>query len=354
MKSNKVHFLIWRDRPGGIELSLPSLISNIKHFDFSILVLRKSDKDSSVFSTTDIDIKYVDQISSFVYSGLLRFAMTHSSSIFHLFNAGPFILFILRLANTNKIIYSVRGTIYWKTFFQKIMRKIFWKLAITDNMVFLANSEYSKNVFLSKVSSKPYIKVVYNPFDTIRFNDLNRNFSETSNLKICYCGRLAEGKNLFKWVDTAAYILRSFPEYEFNIYGEGPLRDQLSVYIKNKKLDNKIKLRGFRNDIENVYKEHDLMLFLSEFESFGNVAVESILCGTPVIASRIPAMEEIFNDYPEFLVPLNKDLFESTLKKINNYQNLQHITSKAAADFKVRFSLEKHILELEKIYNSFE
>ena len=45
------------------------------------------------------------------------------------------------------------------------------------------------------------------------------------------------------------------------------------------------------------------MMFLSEYELFGNAVVESILCGTPVIASDIPSLREIFRNYPQFLVP---------------------------------------------------
>lgn len=352
-KNNKIVLVSWSDYPGGIELLIQLILSTLLQLKINVFVLRpKFFSGNTLFSSAN-SLNYGGSGIK-AYFRFIRFIFHNKTMIYHVFNLGPFVLLLIRLFAVSKTIYSIHGSIYWKTFIQKIVRKIFWKLAIKDSMVFLANSEYARKVFLSEVSSKPNIKVVYNPFDTTRFNDLNRSFSETSKLKICYCGRLAEGKNLFKWIDTAEFLLRSFPEFEFNIFGEGPLRDQLSEYITHKKLNDKIKLQGFRADIENIYKEHDVMLFLSKFESFGNVAVESILCGTPVIASKIPAMEEIFNDYPQFLVPLDNHLFENTLKKINNYQSLKQLTSKAAWDFKVRFSLEKHILELEKIYNSFE
>jgi glycosyltransferase involved in cell wall biosynthesis len=204
------------------------------------------------------------------------------------------------------------------------------------------------------VSSKTNIKVLYNPFDTSRFNVNNNKTTDIDRLKICYTGRLAKGKNLNRWIDTAFDLLKTYPGFEFNIYGDGAQKNELESLIREKNLQAKIILHGFRKDVENVYRENDLLLFLSEYESFGNVVVESILCGMPVIASKIPAMEEIFKDYPEFLVNLDEDLTKNIRAKISQYPMLKESAQRAAKEFREKYSLEKHINELEKIYKSFE
>ena len=40
---------------------------------------------------------------------------------------------------------------------------------------------------------------------------------------------------------------------------------------------------GYRSDIENVYRAVDFTVMASRYEPFGLVAVESLLCGTPVL-----------------------------------------------------------------------
>lgn len=354
MYGKRVIFLNWSDKPGGIEVLLPLIINRLSQFSFSAFVFRpKSNTQVSVFADTDIKPVYAKNNLE-LYPSLFYFLRKNIDSIFHGFNLGPFILFIIRLSRAKKIIYSIHGSIYWKTGFQKFIRKIFWKLAITDRFIFTANSEYARRAFLEKVSDKVKIKLLYNPFDTNRFCIPNDKKYHHDKLKICYTGRLAEGKNLFRWIDIAEKLLNENTDFEFNIYGDGPLKQELDAYIKNKNLANKVILHGFIKDVENVYKENDLLIFLSEYESFGNVVVESILCGTPVITSDIPAMKEIFKDYPEFVVQLDKNLEQNVLLRIKELENLKLSALRAAEDFKVRFSVEKHILELEKIYNSFE
>lgn len=355
MSLSKITFLIWRDQPGGIEVLLPLIANKLKNLSFSAFVFRNQTSDSkSVFANTKVKTRYGRNNSVLLYPKLYYYLRKINDEVIHGFNLGPFILFVIRIARVKKTIYSIHGTIYWRTGIQRIVRKIFWQLAINKKVFFIANSEYSKQVFLSKVSGKPQIKVLYNPFDCNRFNIKDRTYNNKNALKVCYCGRLSKSKNLIKWIDAAEHILKSFPNFEFNIFGDGALRSTLDEYIGRKNLKHKIILRGFRKDIENVYKENDLLLFLSEYESFGNVAVESILCGTPVIVSKIPSMEEIFRNYSEFLVGLDENLNDCILKKIKDYENLKTLAVKANNEFKERFSLEKHISELKKIYKKFE
>jgi glycosyltransferase involved in cell wall biosynthesis len=355
MSVRNVLFLLWSDKPGGAEIFLPALSERMKDYSFSVFCLRENkDYESSVLSHTPVKVEYASNKNIGLYLELFSFIKKKGNVIVQGFNPGPFVLFTLSLTTNKRILYSIHGSIYWKSFVQKIIRKIFWKFSIRRRMTFTANSEYSRKVFLEKVSGKPDIKVLYNPFDTKRFYKKENITTSYSPVRIFYTGRLAEGKNLLRWIEIASKLLNVLPELEFNIYGDGELKGRMLDLINQKNLSRKIFLHGFRSDIENVYRENDLLLFLSEFESFGNVVVESILCGTPVIASRIPSMEEIFKDYPEFLVNLDEELPDSILKKLEQYSMLKESASKASKEFAERFSFEKHIKELEKIYKSFD
>jgi glycosyltransferase involved in cell wall biosynthesis len=46
-----------------------------------------------------------------------------------------------------------------------------------------------------------------------------------------------------------------------------------------------IRYLGYRNDIHNVFRAVDFTLMASIFEPFGLVGVESVLCGTPIVAA---------------------------------------------------------------------
>ncbi len=180
----------------------------------------------------------------------------------------------------------------------------------------IANSEYSRRKYLEFTGlPEEQISVLYNPVGSSRL-EFNQVRKPGKPFNVIYVGRLTEGKNLFRWIDVAVAVHKERTESSFILYGDGPLREKLESYACNLGADEYITFSGHVEHIPEAYHQADLLLFLSEYESFGNVVVESILCGTPVIASDIPSMREIFNRYPQFLVSLDKNLEESVLAKI--------------------------------------
>jgi glycosyltransferase involved in cell wall biosynthesis len=277
----------------------------------------------------------------------------NKSDIFHVYNIGPVFLLILRLAGAKKIIYSLHGTIYWKSNFKKKILLFIWQIALNKKIVFLANSQHSKNEFLKKINPRVNVRVLYNPIDETRFVPPETKYARNEIL-IIYSGRLENGKNLYKWIEIAAYLHEKIPQTRFELYGEGSLKDSLQKQIVESGAKEYIQLKGFRRDIEKVYQEADLLLFLSEYESFGNVAVESILCGTPVITLPIPSMLEIFNGYPAFVLKETGDLNEEVYSKIKCLDELKKVATCARDNFLNRFTLAQHINSLEKIYSATE
>ena len=59
---------------------------------------------------------------------LLRFGRRNRKAIFHGFNTGPFFLLVIRLAGIRKAVYSIRGTLHYNNYFQKVIRRFVWHL----------------------------------------------------------------------------------------------------------------------------------------------------------------------------------------------------------------------------------
>ena len=55
----------------------------------------------------------------------------------------------------------------------------------------------------------------------------------------------------------------------FFLYGDGPLKDELSEYCRSLGADGYVTFKGFLADIPEAYHQADLMMFLSEYESLG-------------------------------------------------------------------------------------
>ena len=350
-----IHIVHFRPNPGGIELLMPKIIRALQQYQFQVFVIRPAYKDKPDVYTNqdDIVVNYGSDNIFLAYVRLFLYALKHRDDIFHLHNAGPFVLLLLRFTGIKKIVYSIRGTKYWKKPWQKGMRKFSWRLGLGKKVRIIANSEFSRSVFLKEVSNRYPVQVVYNPiYNSDQLSSKPKN-SPDKEIRIIYAGRLVKGKNLHKWLDMAAAIKKVIRNARFEIYGDGPLRNELMAYSEKLKLNSLVDFMGFTKDISSAYSQADLMIFLSEYESFGNVVVECVLSGTPVIASAIPSMKEIFRNFPDFLVELDDNLEENVLKKVEKLDQLKTKLPELMEEFKARFSMKKHIQKLDTIYNSF-
>ncbi|MBI1781449.1 MAG: glycosyltransferase [Sphingobacteriales bacterium] len=348
----KIHFVHYDAGPGGMEVLLPVIIKELTQFDFSVYLLRSEKPGVSVYQGMTIPVQYGDDNNLKAFIKAFSYARKYRNEIFHVYNIGPFFLLLFKLAGVKHIVYSIHGTVYWKSELKKYIFKAVWKLALNKRIVFIANSEHSKNEFFKKVSERYAMQVIYNPVDANRFKE-NKTIRTDNTINIIYAGRLANGKNLYKWIDIALKVHLQFPQTAFNIYGDGALKSEISDYVLHHKAEDYIHLPGFKKDVEQVYQEADVLLFLSEYESFGNVVVESILSGTPVIVSPIPSMKEIFRDYPQFLLSDDIQKWEIEVNdKIAQLETLKKLAAQASKNFAERFGVSQHMNALAEIYEN--
>lgn len=101
-------------------------------------------------------------------------------------------------------------------------------------------------------------------------------------------GRLSVEKNHEALINAFANL----PE-EINakliILGEGPLRSRLEALVSKYRLEQRINLPGFALDPYPWYRSADLFVLSSRFEGFGNVIVEALECGLPIVSTNCPS-----------------------------------------------------------------
>jgi len=96
----------------------------------------------------------------------------------------------------------------------------------------------------------------------------------------------------------------------FPIGGSGPLLESLRSSIAARGLEESVELLGFVSEekLADMYSAADAFLLPTRhLEGFGLIAIESLACGTPVLASRTGAPVEILDPFPEMLSAKNTD-----------------------------------------------
>lgn len=348
---NLVHFYA---NPAGLEVLIPPIINALHRHKFCSFVIRpKSDYSVSIYNNLNTEVSFGSRKNLVASLRLFSFARKRRHEIFHVFNIGPIFLLTLRLSGVKRLIYSIHGTIYWHNKTDKLVIKLLWKLVLSKaNYKFTSNSIYSGDIFCKNISPHTQYEILYNFIDSNRFCQDSKVSKNAKIKKVVYCGRLSRGKGLFLWIEIALKIHREIPDIVFEIYGMGPLKPILEERIRVSNASEYIFLKGYLEDIEMAYQGADLMLFLSEYESFGNVVVESILCNTPVLATKIPSMKEIFYDFPDFLLETYPPSASEIISKFKDIEKLRELTKIAAKTFQNRFSLDQHTEILTRLYES--
>jgi glycosyltransferase involved in cell wall biosynthesis len=87
------------------------------------------------------------------------------------------------------------------------------------------------------------------------------------------------------------------------IIGEGPLREEIELGIREAGLNDRISLYPFRADWWGLLKNASALISMSRFEGHPNVVLETMAAECPLIVSDIPAHREFLNEDLAIIVP---------------------------------------------------
>jgi glycosyltransferase involved in cell wall biosynthesis len=229
---------------------------------------------------------------------------TNKDLIIHVHLTWPFFFTILALLGLKnyKLFFTEHDTTNRrrKIPFFYLIDQIFYARYL--HIICISRGVYNKLSKWVDNKTKKYLKIIYNgsriyPISS-RINLKNRR------PKLISIGRLIPKKN-FSTTITAISKLKNDIE-SYTIVGEGVDRKELEKLIKNLKLENKVKLVGWKENIERYLKAADIQLIPSLYEGFGLVAVEGMSTGLPIVASNIPGLKEVLGDSNPSVTLINK------------------------------------------------
>ncbi len=104
-------------------------------------------------------------------------------------------------------------------------------------------------------------------------------------------GGLIERKGHHRTIEA----MRQLPGFSLTIAGEGPERARLAALIDRFELSSRVRLLGPlpHRDLPGLYGAADASVLASSREGWANVLLESMACGTPVVAADIWGNPEV-------------------------------------------------------------
>lgn len=217
-------------------------------------------------------------------------------------------------------------------------------------------------VQLTDVRYKDKIYVIHHSLDPEYGNHVypQSNTAPNEPIKIITVGRLVEKKGLEYLVYACGLLKERGLRYQCLIIGDGPEKHRIASLIKKHNLQNEIMMKGpIENDkIKNYYGVNTIMVMPCVYASDGerdgipNSLLEAMICGSPVVSTRISGIPELIEDgHNGFLVPDKDHLaLADAIERLMKYDELRReFAQRGQETIRQRFNLNdkaKHLLSL--------
>jgi len=302
--------VLFTDGPLATELRQIGIETHILELDPAIANTRKDSLGVSTLSRVkDVwkAMKFVRRLRQFMIAQ--RVDLVHANSLKADLLGG----IAARLAG-KKVIWHVRDRIaddYLPPMVARVFRlagrmiphHIIANSAATLRTMGLAEEDDASDVVYSGLSTttgqtNSATRVIHDGLDITRFsNDSTDNQDRTPVVGLL--GRISPWKGQDVFVRAAAMVLKDLPHVQFRIigkvmFGEEEFEKKLHALIDELGVGGQVRCLGFRSDVMTVLSELTLLVHASTSgEPFGQVIVEGMAAGLPVVATNGGGVPEI-------------------------------------------------------------
>ena len=169
------------------------------------------------------------------------------------------------------------------------------------NKIICQSKEIKQDFEINFGIGSQQLVVINNPVDCLmiqnRLNENNLKISESGNreFNLIAVGRIQEQKRYDRLIDLMVELKDE--DVMLTIVGRDMMDGYIHRYCIQRGVEDKVDFMGQNKNPYQFMKSSDLLVLVSEYEGFPNVALEANACGIPVIAFKgISGIEEIVEE----------------------------------------------------------
>jgi len=353
---------------GGGESHLLSLVENMDRTKFDPLVLSFTDgpmikrlqnldvHTKVVYTEKPFDIRKWGVVKKYMQENKVDIVHAHGT------RANSNVLWAARSLGI-PVIYTVHG---WS--FHQDQNMLVKKLRVLGEKYLTSRSDINISVSASNQQSGKYqipafrSIVVNNGIDIHKFDpekkykDIRKELGIPENeVLVLFIARFTLQKQPLQLIEAFKRVQQKNPAMHLLMVGEGEQKSLAEDIIRSEKLQNKITLQPFRQDVPDILAAADIFVLPSLWEGLPIGLLEAMAMGKAVIASKVDGTAEIIAHDQNGLMIDTSNLVEelaSSLFRLSKDSELRlKFSINAVETIKNRFNASKMTREIENIYS---
>ena len=235
---------------------------------------------------------------------------------------------------------------------------------LTDKIITVSTLN-TKTYLEAGVGQRQQYVTIYSGVETAKYLDRSARAACRAELRIgsddllvVWIGRLNRQKDPLTYVQAAKLLSDRFPRMHFVIVGDDPLGESLEPAVRkliaDLQLEHRLRLLGYRRDVDRILAAADLVMHTSLYEGLGRSIVETMLVGIPLVATAVDGVVEAVasGERGGLLVPPSNPvaLAQAAAELMDNPHLASQVTAAGRSWALERFEVRDMVEGIDRLY----
>jgi glycosyltransferase involved in cell wall biosynthesis len=189
--------------------------------------------------------------------------------------------------------------------------------------------------------------------DTTNFRETKKLIDRTYDMG--YIGRLISEKGALQFIQSLPLILKD-KQAKVIVIGDGDLRDEIEQILEKNDIRSKIELLDWvdNKQLPQYLNNIRLVVVPSDYEGLPNLVLESMACGTPVLATPVGGVPDIIREGETgFIMKDNSpECIAENVVRVLSHPDLEQIRKNAHNLIKREYTYEAAVARYKNVLES--
>jgi glycosyltransferase involved in cell wall biosynthesis len=371
------HILVPIRHPvGGIRTYLKYTYRHLDRncYKFTLVAPNKSFLEQLKKDLADLSVQVVcsgrEDSTFWMFLALLKGLYRNKYDVIHSqgFTAGIIAVLANLLLNIPHIMTShdiLREELFHSNFLflqKRIIEILFKRITLIQSVSYDAQNNLLAHLPGLNKNPKRFV-VIENGIDIDEFKSQERSERNKAIIRkrndefvIGFIGRFMPQKGFLYLIEVVRCLSKSLrADQKFQVVcvgGFGGFIREYKKVLEQSRLMGFFEFVDFQESVNSVMREIDILAMPSLWEAYGLVAVEALICGTPLVAFNCIGLREVLDNTPARIVPVkdSEAMAHEIISMLNDYEYTKRSFEDFIPEARKRFDVRNTAKKLDEVF----